>query len=183
MSLDNNMAILRRILRGTGLAGFVAFALLAIILIFCFPEEVSRNSTLVQSFSSAASWIDDFRKVHGRLPSSDEYKAWAAAEPEHVYGVRSISLLTASSSQFYQEAVAALGEPDRADGYVLAIWTGDSNEYYTSWAHKSTVNNSPRYYGLISLLGAFFIVAAFVCWYVAHRCRPTTGPGETPPGE
>jgi hypothetical protein len=180
--LDNNMAILRRILRVTGLAGFVVFALLAVILISGFPKEVSRNSTLIQSFSSAASWIDDFRKVNGRLPSSDEYKAWAATEPEHVYGVRSISLLTPSSSEFYQEAVAALGEPDTAGGYVLAIWTGDSNEYYASWANKSTVHNSPRYYGLIFLLGMFFILAACVCWYVGHRCRATTGSNETPPG-
>lgn len=144
------MAVLRRILRVTGLAGCVLFALLAVVVMLSLPGEVSRNSTLVKSFSSAASWIDDFRKVNGRLPSSDEYKAWAASEPEDFYGVQSIYLLNPSSSEFYQEAVAAFGEPDTANSYVLARWTGDWNEYYASWANKSTVHNSPRYYGLIS---------------------------------
>ncbi len=175
------MAALRKMLRLTGLTGFAFFALLAVILIFNLPYEVSRNNVLIESFSSAASWIDDFEKVNARLPSANEYSLWAASKPEHGYGVQSVKLLNPSSSGFYREAIAAFGEPNTGNGYVLAIWTGDENEYYASWVNKSTVDNSLRYYGLILLLDTLFIAAAFVCWYVAHRCRPATGRGRTTP--
>jgi hypothetical protein len=175
------MATLRRVLRLIGLTGVAFFGLLAITLISTLPHEVSRSSTLIESFSLAASWIDDFEKVNSRLPSTDEYSLWAASKPEHVYGVQSVELLSPSSSDFYREAIAALGEPNTGNSYVLAIWTGDQNEYYASWANKSTVDNSSRYHGQILLLDMFFIAAAFVCWYVAHRCRPTTNSGRIPP--
>ncbi|MCU0916063.1 MAG: hypothetical protein MUC88_16095 [Planctomycetes bacterium] len=168
------MAILRRALRATGLAGVAFFGLLAVTVILTFPHEVSRNNTLIESFSSAASWIDAFEEANGRLPSPDEYFSWTASQPQAVYGIRSVQLLAPSSAEFYREAVAAFGEPNAVNSYALAIWTGDENEYYASWANTSTVNSSLRYYGSVLLLDAFFVAAASACWYVAHRCRSTT---------
>ncbi len=176
------MATLRRMLRLIGLTGVAVFGLLAVLLVSALPDEVSRNSTLVESFSSAASWIDDFNKANGRLPYTYEYSSWTASKPEVVYGIRSVELVTPSTSaEFYREAIAALGEPNTSNSYVLSIWTGEENEYYASWVNKSTVDNSSRYYGQILLLAVCFIAAAFVCWYVAHRCRPTTNSGRIPP--
>ncbi|MEN6426497.1 MAG: hypothetical protein ABFE13_14145 [Phycisphaerales bacterium] len=158
-------------MRTTCLMGMGFFALVAAIVMVSLPHEVERNHTVAKSFSSAASWIDDFIKANGRLPDSDEYEAWAASQPEHFYGVQSIYLLDPSSSEFYQEAVDAFGPAATTPSYVLARWMGEWNEYYASWAGRSTVDDSLRYYGTILLFGVFNAVVAAVCWYVARKCR------------
>jgi len=62
--------------------------------------------------------------------------------------------------------------PATANDYVLAVWTGESNEYYASWAGRSTVDDSFGYYVAVVLFGVLNAAAAVGCWYVARRCRP-----------
>ena len=140
------------------------------------PREITRNLTLARSFSSAASWINDYVDSNGRLPSGSEYETWAASQSEEFYGVQSIYMLGPSSADFYQEAIDAFGPPPASShSYVLATWMGEWNEYYASWAGKSTLNDSPEFYGAVIALGAFFLLAACGCGYLAFfRLHPTS---------
>ena len=172
------MSAVRRIMRIICLIGLAVFALAAMIVAVSLPHEIKRNITLAHSFASAASWIDEFVDSNGRLPSESEYEAWAASQPKDFYGVQSIHILSPSSFGFYREAIDALGPPPSSSrSYVLARWMGEWNEYYASWAGKSTLNNSPEFYGAVIALGAFFLLAACGCGYLAFfRLRPTSAP-------
>lgn len=155
----------------TAWVSLVCFAFLATGLIVYVPREIGRNRRLVRSFASAATWIDDFAEIYGRLPNDDQYKAWATSQPRHFYGVQSIEIVSPSNSEFYQEVIDIFGRPTEPRAYALSIWTGEWNEYYASWADESTAESLPEDYVLYLLLFTFLVGGAIV------SCKVARGPG------
>jgi hypothetical protein len=164
------MTIFERTLRATARTCAAIFVVLAAAGIAMLPEEISRNRRLPASFASAASWVDGFAEAHGRLPSNDEYKAWAASQPKRSYGVQSICILDPTSSQF-QDAVYIFGPPKTENTYVLAARMRVGNDYYASWAKESTAGTLPEDYVFYPLFFGFLVAGAFVCRKVARGPR------------
>lgn len=171
------MTTLQKILRIICFFGLAIFGLFSVVVMVSLPHEIKRNVTLANSFTTAASWIDDFIDSNGRMPNSTEYEAWASVKPKYVYGIQSINIINPASSGSFKEAIDSFGSPPSSStSYILAIWTGEWNEYYASWVKKSTLDNSPRYYGLIIAFGVFSILAACGCGFMAlFKLHPTRG--------
>lgn len=131
------------------------------------PDTLRHGREINQSFASASSWVASFSREHGRLPSSWEFKRWAAVkEPKQPFGVSSIEIVRPSTLP--AEVVASFGHPV-ASGYVLSLWRGEWFEYYASWRQASTVDTSKTLYYVTYGGGLGLAIIGLLLWWIGGR--------------
>lgn len=92
-------------------------------------HTIEHSRQIEAGFLEAARLVDAFRAERGRLPSRDE------TEQRLSFGG---PFIVEAREGFFQEAVAALGQPPEG-GYVLGLWRGEWMEYYASWSGATTM--------------------------------------------
>ena len=137
-------------------------------------EHTIKNAREIeQAFGQASVFVDGFIQSHNRLPTEQEFSAWAATQHEGAHSARTFQLLT-SPSQFSDEEIVQKFGPTTPNSYLLQYWRGEWFEYYASWAKASTLELNPKSFyflgspiadGIVLLvLGLFFAVVAKGIW-------------------
>ena len=53
-------------------------------------ETIAHSHRIDAAFREAAEFVGEWRRSKGRLPTSDEYAAWASTQPEDVYSAKAV---------------------------------------------------------------------------------------------
>jgi hypothetical protein len=164
-----------RLLRIT-VAIFLALAAMMAFLLAMPGDEAMLERTIAhsreieESFRKIASSVDEYIRTTGRLPTEQQFSAWAESLPQEEPIARNIWItLPPFSAGFISE----YGAPPK-NGYVLGYWRGEWEETYISWTKKFSMTfersdyymfGSPRaqmvYYILIGLALALASSAAW----------------------
>jgi hypothetical protein len=127
-----------------GVAGLAAAA--AGIVVFssadAIQETLSHSREIQRAFTSAVRFVEVWQKAEGRLPSASEFVTSRSQQADETYGVQHIEL---STRDFPSEVTARFGSPPEG-GYLLTFWRGEWNEYYASWADRSSLSFDPAAY-------------------------------------
>ena len=134
-------------------------------------ETIEHSRSIEESFQKVIAFVETQKKATGRLPTLDEFNSWVSQfSPNQVFSPKGIRLVDRS---FPQEAVEKFGTPPLGS-YLLVFWRGEWNEYYTSWANKSTLHFDPkRYHALgsgvadgvvITICSFLFLLLAIKIW-------------------
>jgi hypothetical protein len=131
---------------------------------------IGHSRSIEASFQKAIAFVENQKKVNGRLPTLDEFKSWSEKFPDQPFSPKGIRFI---ESSFPQEAIDKFGSPT-SEAYLLAFWRGEWDEYYASWANKSTLQFDPRTYhvlgsgvadgAIVIILSALFLVMAIKLW-------------------
>ena len=168
------MTILRKIV-SLGL-GIVSSIGLFLGLLYTLGSGALIDSTLENSrsidtsFNKAASYVEQFQKDHSRLPSAAEFMHWASHFPDRPYTPNGIRL---EVTDFPAKSITEFGTPP-PNAYLLVLWRGEWEEYYASWAKKSSLTfDKSKYYALgssyadsaaVLCFGVLLLFAAFKIW-------------------
>ena len=135
-------------------------------------STVAHAREIEESFKLASAFVDNFVSSKGRLPTKPEFSAWLLTQPDAVYGVRELEILT-SPSQIPAEIIKKFNAP-KANGYILEYWRGEWFEYYVSWVKTSTLELDARKFyflgspfadgALLLALGLVFVAGAKLIW-------------------
>ena len=164
------------------LAFLLAGATTLIGLLFALGDGVDRtiehSRKIEASFARANDYIESYRRQHARLPSAAEFGAWASSFPSAPYTPKGMRLVSGS---FPAEARARFGAPTD-DAYLLVYWRGEWNEYYASWAKKSSLEFDPAHYYLlgsgyadgaaIAIIAMLLLLSAVKLWPKQSIPRP-----------
>ena len=133
-------------------------------------KAIAHNRELEVAFSQAVEYVDTFRKNNGRLPSGAEFKAWGSGYPSRPYTPNGMWL---EVSPFQSQAIEKFGSP-AGDAYLLVYWMGEWEEFYASWAGRSSLNFDPAAYSILGssladgwaaiAIGILFLLAACRMW-------------------
>lgn len=135
-------------------------------------KTIQHSREIEKSFIQAATFVDNFKESHARLPNETEFYAWAKTQPNRAYSANGMTFVT-SQDQVHQDVRENFGQPPQ-DGYVIQFWRGEWNEYYASWANASTLIFEPnKYYflgsriadGLLGFSASIFLgLIAYLLW-------------------
>jgi hypothetical protein len=134
------MNLLRKIGALTFAASSALLALVAIILGLSaggVEHTIQNSREIVNSFSLASGFVENFKKSNGHLPSEAEFTEWADTQSDMAHSAKGMRLLI-SQSQFPNEVLEKFGSSPQ-DGYVIEMWRGEWSEYFASWANASTL--------------------------------------------
>jgi hypothetical protein len=154
-------------------------------------DTVQHSHEIDGAFRGAAGFVSAWRRDHGRLPSRSEFEAWASTQQDRAYSPTDIQYIVGS---FPEDIVREFGPP-ADDAYLFTFWRGEWNEYYASWADRSSLSFDPSEYFIfgskwLDLLafgaaGAALAGVAFAMWpnqpLQPTRATEPTGKQE-PPG-
>lgn len=121
-------------------------------------ETIEHNKEYKKSFEEAALKVDAFAKTNNRLPNADEFKS-----------IDDFMTINSSASPYPKE-----WESPPKDGYYLARWTGDNDEFYASWNNKTTLNfDEDSYYLFHSklLTQIMTIVGLVLCGFGTSKLK------------
>lgn len=110
-------------------AFFASILLLAVAGKGMLDHTIEHSRQIEAEFKEAARFVDAFRAERGRLPNRDETEQHLSLGGP---------ILFEAGEGFFQDAVAALGQPPKG-GYVLGLWRGEWMEYYASWSAATTM--------------------------------------------
>jgi hypothetical protein len=106
-------------------------------------ETIAHSRELDAMLRSAAEFVAQSRTAQGRFPSRSEFEAWASELPDRAYSAKYVEY---SLGSFPEEVLAKFGPP-AGEAFLLTIWRGEWNEYYASWADRSTLSfDRPEYF-------------------------------------
>lgn len=149
----------------TAAAGLIVFTSSAPI-----NETIAHSRKINRTFTNGVKFVEEWKKAEGRLPSASEFVKWRSQQPNETYGAQHLEF---STRDFPPEAIARFGSPTEG-GYLLTFWRGEWNEYYASWANRSSLLFDPaayfflgsRWRDLIAFgtAAVFLVLAAIVMW-------------------
>jgi hypothetical protein len=107
------------------IAGFSIFIIFGFELLTSssIQHTIEHNKEYKKSFQVTASKVDEFIKTNQRLPSIEEFKS-----------IDTVMTINSSATEYPKE-----WEVPPTGAYFLARWTGDNDEFYASWNHKTTL--------------------------------------------
>ncbi len=153
-----------------GLIGIIVAILYAVGADRSVSETIERNRFIEVSFQKAIAFVETQKKANGRLPTSEEVGFWASQFPSQPFSPKGFRLV---DSSFPQEAIEKFGTPP-VGSYLLVFWRGEWNEYYASWANKSTLYFDPKKYhalgsgiadgAVLAVCSALFLILAVKIW-------------------
>ncbi len=121
----------------TAAVGLIVFASAGAI-----DETIAHSREIERTFTSAVSFVEEWKNARGRLPSASEFVKWRSEQPEQTYGAQSLEF---STRDFPPEVTARFGSATDG-GYLLTFWRGEWNEYYASWRGRSSLSFDPAGY-------------------------------------
>ncbi len=136
-------------------------------------DHTFDNNRIIENvFAAAHEKIEGWKAEHGRLPTSEEFAAWANSQPDAVLGMRSVEF-------WLNPNVLADLPPEYAqippDGYLLTLWRGEWMEYSPSWTKKSSIEmDRSKYFifGSARLQGLFWFGISLLFAGGAYLARP-----------
>jgi hypothetical protein len=134
-------------------------------------ETIAHSRSIEESFQKAIAFVESQKKAIGRLPSLVEYSFWSSQFPDQPFSPKYISLVEGS---FPKEVIGNFGTPPLGS-YLLVCWRGEWNEYYASWANRSTLQfNQKKYHVSGSGIGdgAFVVICSAFILYLAIKVWP-----------
>ena len=144
----------------------IFFILIGVLAIQSTPKQIEKDKRFIdEQIKPRVEFIDSFRKLNNRLPSQKEFKIWQYRFLNHDYRKRPLSdslineiessLMDGdyirNDSEMYDELKPYPKNIDWSKNYVLSVWRGEWNEYYTSWNNHYEGNN---YNWTSSIIGA-----------------------------
>jgi len=135
-------------------------------------RTIEHSRELEQSFKTASKYITSFKEKNGRMPTEQEFDAWAKAFPSKPYDSPNGMWLKVSS--FPDEAIKQFGDPPK-ESFLLVYWRGEWEEYYASWANRTSLEfDESKYYALGSKYadGAVLVVLAVLALVGGRKMWP-----------
>lgn len=133
-------------------------------------HTIEKSRIIEASFDQCVAYVEQFRQSQSRLPSTAEFADWASQFPARPYTPHGMRLET---SDFSAEVQKEFGAPS-PNSYLLVMWRGEWEEYYASWAKRSSlVFDKRKYYAFgnkyvdsaaVVCLGGLFLFFAFKLW-------------------
>ena len=164
--MKKSLAILTALLACfVGLTGFISgFASSDII-----QHTIEVNCSIESAFLESVSFVENFKNSNSRLPSETEFSTWTSSLPNrHVVIMENMRIKT---SHFLKESISQFGTPTENE-YLLYYWNGEDEEYYASWAHRSTLllKESDFYiFGSPNTHGTLFLAISALLFYGAYK--------------
>lgn len=169
------MKALRKVQGVFSLVASILFAIFAVIYLVAgfslIPHTIKNGDSINREFRFAATWVDDFMKLQGHLPTHGEFSAWAEQQSTQHKWLGEMTLLTAQQKTPY-EVTKVFGKIP-ASGYILQVWRGEWFEYFSSWKYNSTVDTPTSLWVSTVFVSFIFLLSSIVCWYLSRRFRLT----------
>lgn len=141
-------------------------------------DTVKNNQVLNSTFREASSFVDDFFRGNGRLPTDVEFTEWTNKFGPYVNTPREMRL---NVSGFPADALSQLGSPPESshDNYLLVQSDGNEDKYWASWNQKSTASEDPAHFYIFGRKiadqifyyggGALTIFVALLLWRLSNK--------------
>ena len=150
---------------------------LSISVVYTFGPDLAKttiehNLQLKNTFNEAAEFVATYQAQQARLPTSQEFEAWAATYPSVPY--TSPNGMKLQLNSFPDEAVHLFGPPPK-NAFLLVYWSGEWFEYYSSWANSTSLVFEPSDYYLLGSKyagGSIAIVVAILTIVMGWRLWP-----------
>ena len=137
-------------------------------------QTIEHSKVIERKFKVATSYINTYKLKTGRLPSSKEFKIWTSSLPSEPYASSSPKDIDFQIGQYSEDITKQFGQAPK-DSYLLIYWRGEWDEYYASWADKTSLEfDESKYYmfGSKYLEGTVVVLIAlltFVCGWLIWR--------------
>ncbi len=131
-------------------------------------DTVKHSRMIGAAFDEAADYVDWFRVTNDRLPSKEEFSAWAQTQPKGAYSVDGVSIWLTPPVEH------DLG-PVPPGSYLLGFWRGEWYEFFAGWSRETTLELDPN---VFYLLGSFWgdlaawILLGITLLLVSRRVSP-----------
>ena len=169
------MKALRTALSVCSFIASIIFGILAVVYLVgglsLIPHTITKSETINREFRIAATWVDDYAKLYGRLPTQEDFNVWAKPQSKRLRWVSEMRLFK-SPQEIPEEATKEFGQLP-AGGYILEVWRGEWSEYFSSWKHNSTIDTPAGLWGSTVLVSLMFLIGSIACWYLSRWCRST----------
>ena len=181
------MSIVRKIFSAL-LFVFAAFLIFTLHLINdnnLAQYSFEKSRIIKQEFKQVGGFTESFRKMHGRLPESDEFDTWYSRQNFETMNFQEQN----GAPIFFTENGESCGKTDKSENsefwaanknyYALCFWRGEWFEAYVPQSRQSTLPKSIDEYRLS--WGAFLIWIAliglicFLAWFVGFSKRLNRG--------
>lgn len=137
-------------------------------------DTVKKSHQIESVLLEGVSYVEEFREKNMRLPTNEEYKAWASTqETIGSYSIGDTFIITHQGDINYKLNDPVIQKKGLGaaptNSYLIGMWRGEWSEYYVSWTQSSTLFlNSADYYIVGSpikdflLLLVLFIISASI---------------------
>lgn len=137
-------------------------------------ETIEHSRSIDNAFRLAARYVDKFEKNNGRKPTTKEFEAWAVQADELAFSpYPSLKAMQLKLAPFPKAALDRFGPPPTT-AYLLIYWRGEWNEYYSSWADRTSMDfEESAFYilggkyadgALIMVIGAVVFLLGRLIW-------------------
>ena len=98
-------------------------------------DSLSKSKKIENIFSYASEKINKYHSEHEHYPTQETFKSWESELS--VFGLYG-EILEYKTSEYPKELIKFFDVPVQPS-YALIVWRGEWNEYYASWANKSSL--------------------------------------------